>query len=130
VLLSATVNDSGGETARGCFIATAAFGSYFEPNVIVLREFRDKWLIADFGFRVSDFHIKIPNVLGRAFVSFYYKYSPPVADYLRMHEPLRLTTRWTLTPIVYCIKHPVDALMSFFFVIVAAYFKRRRCIKA
>jgi hypothetical protein len=29
----------------GCFIATAAFGSYMEPKVKLLRDFRDEYLL-------------------------------------------------------------------------------------
>ena len=49
-----------------CFLATAAWGSYQEPHVQVLRRFRDEVLLT--------------NGPGRAFVSAYYATSPPLAD--------------------------------------------------
>jgi hypothetical protein len=61
-----TVDENGG--GGGCFIATAAFGSPMENHVVILRQFRDE--------------ILLPNKIGRAAVVFYYKHSPPLADYI------------------------------------------------
>lgn len=69
-----------------CFIATAAFDSAIEPQVKLLREFRDQFLLT--------------NSAGKAFVGFYYQYSPPMADFVRHHDRLRTLVRWSLLPLV------------------------------
>jgi len=103
--ITATFNlqsgDNGGGGGGGggggfCFIATAAYGSYLDPHVVVLREFRDRYLLT--------------NPAGTAFVDFYYRVSPPVADYIRQHEWAKIITRGILTPLVYSIEYPFVAL--------------------
>jgi hypothetical protein len=77
--------ESGGSSG-GCFIASAAYGSPFESHVKVLREFRDSCLMR--------------TGLGRAFVNFYYEYSPALADVIRKHDSMRAMVRWGLAPVV------------------------------
>jgi len=69
-----------------CFIATAAYGSPIDPHVNILREFRDRFLLE--------------SSISIAFVNFYYKYSPPVADYIAKHVNLRTIVRLSLLPVV------------------------------
>jgi hypothetical protein len=78
-----SVDSSGGQ---GCFIATAAYGSKMEPYVKLLREFRDRFLLA--------------NTVGKAFVNIYYACSPPIADFIAKHDNLRAVVRLSLLPIV------------------------------
>jgi hypothetical protein len=75
-----------GSNIVGCFIATAAFGSKFEKHVQLLRRFRDLYLM--------------PNRIGRSFVKLYYKYSPPMADFISKHDILRRLVRWSLAPLI------------------------------
>jgi len=63
----------------GCFIATAAYGTDTAREINILREFRDAVLL--------------PNSLGAKFVSFYYKTSPPIADFISQQEVLRTAVR-------------------------------------
>jgi len=74
-----------------CFIATAAYGSFLAPEVKILRQFRDDVLLQyDWG---------------KSLVTYYYEFSPPLANFLAKHDSLRQMTRIILTPMVYSIKH-------------------------
>jgi hypothetical protein len=70
----------------GCFIATAAYGSPIQPYVKILRKFRDRFLL--------------DNGSGKFFVDLYYKYSPPMADFIAEHDNLRAIIRVSLLPVV------------------------------
>ena len=69
-----------------CFIATAAFGSPLERHVRILRDFRDRVLLT--------------SSAGKAFVDFYYRVSPPIADKIAKNEVLRLIVRVMLMPVI------------------------------
>lgn len=95
---SAPAAEGGSEGGGGgCFIATAAYGSYMAPEVQLLRDFRDAHLIT--------------NPVGRAFVNIYYQVSPPLADIVRDNAMLRALARWFLSPAVYAVKYPGIALL-------------------
>ena len=72
VVRKSTVNESSNKS--GCFIATAVYGNYNAPEVLVLRRFRDEKLMRS-GY-------------GRKFVRLYYRYSPPIADFLKTQPRL------------------------------------------
>ncbi len=85
-----------------CFIATAAFGSKYYWPVALLRNFRDECLLT--------------NGPGKAFVAFYYKNSPPIAEFIAGNEPLKLLVRCLLAPLVGLAAlalHPVVAVSIF-----------------
>lgn len=92
----ATTPSSGG--GGGCFIATAAYGSYLAPEVQVLRGFRDRYLMT--------------NPAGRRFVELYYRISPPLARFISEHEALKVIARVLLTPVVYGIKYPLFVILA------------------
>ncbi len=71
----------------GCFVATAAYGSYKHPMVRVLREFRDSRLV-HFG-------------AGRRFIEIYYTVGPALAGLIQERPWARLLTRLALTPLVF-----------------------------
>ena len=75
-------DDGGG----GCFIATAAYGTILEPQVVLLKKFRDLRLLS--------------NSPGRAFVKLYYTWSPPVADFIAQHNVVRFLVRIALLPLL------------------------------
>lgn len=83
----------------GCFVATAAYGSYLDPHVMVLRHFRDDVLLR--------------TEAGCAFVRFYYRNSPPIADFIARHDALRMVVRLALTPLVFVVKYPLIAALLF-----------------
>jgi hypothetical protein len=70
---------------KGCFIATAAFGSPVAPQLNVLRRFRDRCL---------------PKPL----VEGYYRTSPPIADYISRHQRIRLYIRHLIDLLVKVLK--------------------------
>lgn len=92
---------SGGSASSGgggCFIATAAFGSYHAPEVVLLQKFRDRILLA--------------SEPGRLFVQFYYRVSPPIADFISQDDLLRRATRLSLKPLIFSIQHRLALYMG------------------
>ena len=59
----------------GCYIATAVYGSYDAPEVLVLRHFRDTYMAR--------------TALGRAGIRFYYAVSPSLARHIGGIRTLR-----------------------------------------
>ena len=79
-------NASSGGGGGGCFIATAAYGTVLEPQVVLLKKFRDLYLLT--------------NQPGAYFVQLYYTYSPPIADFIRQHDIIRFVIRILLLPLL------------------------------
>jgi len=74
------------EQKGSCFIATAAYNSPSHPYVVILRDFRDKYLM----------HSK----QGRNFIYTYYKYSPFFANLIANHKLLKIAIRISILPLV------------------------------
>ena len=73
-------------SSETCFIATAAYSTPMVEELEILREFRDKYLLT--------------NPVGQAFVDFYYRISPPVAEFITEHPSLKPIVRAGLMPVV------------------------------
>lgn len=71
---------------RRCFIATAVYGDYSAPEVLILRRFREQYLAS--------------NILGRIFIRFYYSVSPVIARKLERNKKLRLYMKNVLDKVV------------------------------
>ncbi len=63
----------------GCFVATACYGDYDHPAVMELRHFRDECLET--------------STAGRAFVRWYYQWSPAFANFVAKSGILKALTR-------------------------------------
>ena len=83
---SANIISGGG----GCLIATAAFGSEMEPQVQFLRELRDNTVL----------QTQSGTSFMTAFNSFYYSFSPTIADYERENPAFKEAVKLTLTPLL------------------------------
>jgi alpha-tubulin suppressor-like RCC1 family protein len=119
-----TVVAVGGKPALSvlCFIATAAYGTPMAEEVEILREFRDEYLLT--------------NPLGQALVDFYYKVSPPMAEFITEHPSLKPIVRAGLAPAVAMStvavnttpaeKTAIVGLLALVSVALAIWAKRRR----
>jgi chaperone required for assembly of F1-ATPase len=82
----------------GCFIATAAYGTPMAEEIQILREFRDDYLLT--------------NPVGQAFVDFYYRTSPPIAQFISEHPSLKPIVRAGLVPAVGMSTVAVDTTLN------------------
>lgn len=77
---------AGPGSLKGCFIATASYGTPMAGEVETLSQFRDKYLME--------------NSLGRTFVRSYYRFSPYLAEYISHRPLLKTFIRIGLKPLV------------------------------
>jgi len=87
------------EAVGGCFIATAAYGTPMAEEVQILREFRDECLLT--------------NPVGKGLVDFYYKVSPPIAEFITEHPSLKPMVRAGLMPVVAMCSIVLDIIPQF-----------------
>jgi hypothetical protein len=106
-----------------CFIATAAYGSSMEAQVILLRKFRNRYLLV--------------NPFGKRLVAAYYSLSPPIADYIRQYRWLKPVVRVILLPFIglaaYCLElspgqqySVMLAMIASFLAMLFSFHKRKR----
>jgi hypothetical protein len=81
-----------------CFIATAAYGTPMAGEIQILREFRDEYLLT--------------NPVGATLVEFYYRISPPIAQFITEHHSLKPIVRAALLPAVAMSTVAVNATMN------------------
>ena len=92
---SSGASGDGGGGGGGCFIATASYGSALDPQVLLLRTFRDQYLMG--------------TATGQALVRWYTRSSPPIATQIRKSPALRVLVQGILGPlvgVVWLILHP------------------------
>lgn len=83
-------SDTSAGNPSGCLIATAAFGSELSPQVQFLRNFRDNHILS------TTAGSSFMNV----FNSWYYSFSPSVADYEREQPWLQQTVKAAIHPLL------------------------------
>jgi hypothetical protein len=83
---SGSVTHSPPKSNAGCYIATAVYGEYDHPSVLVLRRFRDEQLR--------------PSALGRFFIRTYYAISPSLSRYFSSVPWLKKASRRALDSLV------------------------------
>lgn len=75
------------ESAGGCLIATAAYGTELSPEVQNLRDIRNKMYATELG-----------GDLMKSINDFYYSFSPTVADWERENQVFREIVKIAITP--------------------------------
>lgn len=78
----------------GCLIATATFGSELAPEVQSLRDFRDNKILRTFAG--TSFMV--------AFNTWYYSFSPGVAQYETINPSARLVLRGVIYPLIWTMQ--------------------------
>ncbi|MFC1524070.1 CFI-box-CTERM domain-containing protein [Thermodesulfobacteriota bacterium] len=106
-----------------CFIATAAYGSALEPQVVLLRKFRN--------------HFLLTNSPGKRFVALYYQLSPAAASFINEHAWLKPFARTALYPVVgfswFCLKTGKTLILVSFMIFFASFLavrmvsRRKQC---
>ena len=82
--------DKVNDVVTGCYIATMVYGDYNHPQVLVLRDFRDSFLVHFY--------------LGRSFIKFYYQYSPSWVKALENNKTINKIIKGILNKFISLIK--------------------------
>jgi hypothetical protein len=91
---------AGGPTGKGCFVATAAYGSELDPDVEFLRRFRDDVIRAT----------RTGERFWERYWERYQRLSPTIVQMIERDPDLRELVRWSLVePIV----HYLELVLSF-----------------
>ncbi len=115
VLNQAVEDFEAGQVKDECFIATAAYGSKFTPEVTVLRDFRDQYLMN--------------SLLGKSIVEFYYRHSPPLAEYIAKKPAIKTAVRLMLLPVAgfaYLLLHYQAFIMLLMLVLALVILRSRK----
>jgi hypothetical protein len=81
-----------------CFIATAAYGTPMTEEIGILRKFRDEYLLT--------------NPVGATLVELYYRFSPPIAEFITENPSLKPIVRAALLPAVVMSAVAVNATVN------------------
>ena len=82
------------EHKKGCFVATAVYGSAEHPDVRLLREFRDK--------------ILLQSALGRITVRLYYFTAPILVTFIRTESAKFIIRALILPPVILAIRRRLE----------------------
>lgn len=85
-----TTSGSKPNNGGGCLIATAAFGSELTPQVQFLRDFRDERIMSTLA----------GSSFMNVFNTWYYSFSPYVADYERSNPWIQQTVKASIYPLI------------------------------
>ena len=88
--ISKDEQDTDESNGGGCLIATAAYGSELAPQIQQLRELRDNTVLTT----------ESGTAFMGSFNSFYYSFSPTVADWERENPAFKETVKLAITPLV------------------------------
>ncbi|WP_455368659.1 CFI-box-CTERM domain-containing protein [[Eubacterium] cellulosolvens] len=77
------------EPPPGCIIVTATLGSPMAPEILYMRHVRDDMIGSN----------EVGKILVAGWNTFYYSWSPPIAEGISKYEPLRATVGILLTPL-------------------------------
>ena len=88
-----------------CFIATATFGSELAPEVVLLRTFRDSYIL----------HTSVGRSFMISFNAFYYSFSPQIASLIALNTPLRSVMKAAIYPLIgiLSISYRISSQLSF-----------------